>query len=167
MDGTHDLAQVNIMRLRAALDSPELAAFVAGLDPINALADRAPGFVWRLQTASGNSTALRIFEDDALLVNMSTWRSLESLTDYVYRSAHTAIMRRRREFAIPIVEAYVALWWVPRGRQPTVAEAEGRLRHLRQHGPTPFAFGVRTPFPPPDSSVSPLVRDDDVCWNAR
>jgi hypothetical protein len=73
-------------------------------------------------------------------------------------------MRRRREFAIPIVEAYVALWWVPRGHQPTVAEAEERLRHLRAHGPTAFAFGVRTPFPPPGASVTPSPRDDDSCW---
>ena len=114
MAADHDLAQVNIMRLRAPLDSPQLAAFVAALDPVNALADEAPGFVWRLKTDDGNSTALRIFEDDTLVVNMSTWRSLEAMTDYVYRTAHAAIMRRRREFALPIVEAHVALWWVPR-----------------------------------------------------
>jgi hypothetical protein len=83
------------MRLRAALESPELAAFVAALDPVNALADQAPGFVWRLQTEAGDASALRIFGDDSLLVNMSTWRSLEAMTDYVYRSAHAAIMRRQ------------------------------------------------------------------------
>jgi len=152
------------MRLRAALDSPALAAFVAALDPVNAIAEQAPGFVWRLKAADGNSTSIRIFDDDTLIVNMSTWRSLEMLTDYVYRGAHTAIMRRRREFALPIVEAYVALWWVPRGHVPTIAEAEERLRHLRAHGPTPFAFGVKTPFPPPGASVAPPVRDDDACW---
>jgi hypothetical protein len=163
VDATHDLAQVNIMRLRAALDSPELAPFVAALDPVNALAEQAPGFVWRLQAADGNSTSLRIFDDPTLIVNMSTWRSIDALTDYAYRSAHTEIMRRRREFAIPIVEAYLALWWVPRGHQPTIAEAEERLRHLRVHGPTPFAFGVRTPFPSPGASTAPAVRDDDRC----
>jgi heme-degrading monooxygenase HmoA len=155
MDAPHDLAQVNIMRLRAPLDGPELAAFVAALAPVNAVADGAPGFVWRLQTAAGDSTAMRIFDDDTLLVNMSTWRSLEALTDYVYRSAHKEIMRRRREFAIPMGDAYAALWWVPRGHHPTVAEAEERLQHLRAHGPTPFAFGVRAPFPPPAASVAP------------
>jgi len=158
-----DLAQVNIMRLRAALDSPELAAFVAALDPVNAIAEGAPGFVWRLKAADGNSTSIRVFDDDSLLVNMSTWRSLEALNDYVYRSAHKDIMRRRREFALPIVEAYIALWWVPRGHQPTVAEAEERLRHLRAHGPTPFAFGIRKPFPAPDATDAPTVRDDDAC----
>lgn len=159
----HELAQVNIMRLRAPLDSLELAAFVAALDPINAIADSAPGFIWRLQSEAGNSTALRIFGDDTLIVNMSTWRSLEALTDYVYRSAHTEIMRRRREFAIPIAEAYVALWWVPSGHQPSITEAEDRLRSLRERGPTPFAFSARSPFPAPGESQSANLRNDDGC----
>jgi len=147
--GTHDLAQVNIMRLRASLDSPELAAFVAALDPVNALAEQTPGFIWRLKADDGNSTSIRIFGDDGLIVNMSTWRSLEALTDYAYRSAHSEIMRRRREFAMPIAEPYLALWWVPQGHRPTIAEAEERLLRLRADGPTPFAFGVRSPFAPP------------------
>jgi len=151
MTAPHELAQVNIMRLRAPLDSPELAAFVAALDPVNGLADQAPGFVWRLETEEGNSTALRIFGDDTLLVNMSIWRSLEAMTDYVYRTAHAAIMRRRREFALPIVEAHVALWWVPEGHRPTIAEAEERLAHLRAHGPTSFAFGIKSPFAAPSA----------------
>jgi Domain of unknown function (DUF3291) len=152
MAARQDLAQVNIMRLRAPLDSPELAAFVAALDPVNAAADQAPGFVWRLKTDQGNSTALRIFEDDTLLVNMSTWRSLEAMTDYVYRTGHAAIMRRRREFALPIVEAYLALWWVPGGHRPTIPEAEERLAHLRAHGPTAFAFGLKSPFAAPSAA---------------
>ena len=151
MAAPHDLAQVNVMRLRASLDSPELAAFVAALDPVNALAEQAPGFVWRLKTEEGNSTALRIFEDDTLVVNTSSWRSLEAMTDYVYRTAHAAIMRRRREFALPIIEAQVALWWVPEGHRPTIAEAEQRLTHLRAHGPTPFAFGIKSPFAAPSA----------------
>lgn len=137
------------MRLRAPLDSPELAAFVAALDPVNALAEQAPGFIWRLKADDGNSTSIRIFGDDGLIVNMSTWRSLEALTDYAYRSAHSEIMRRRREFALPIAEPYLALWWVPQGHRPTIAEAEERLLRLRADGPTRFAFGIRSPFPPP------------------
>jgi hypothetical protein len=160
MDADHELAQVNIMRLRATLDSPELGAFVAALDPVNALADQAPGFVWRLETDEGNSTALRIFEDDTLLVNMSTWRSLAAMTDYVYRTAHVEIMRRRREFALPIVDAYVALWWVPGGHRPTIAEAEARLGHLRAHGPTELAFGIKSPFAAPGAATQRLRNED-------
>jgi len=163
MSATYDLAQLNIMRLRAPLDSPALAPFVAALDPVNALAEAAPGFVWRLEAADGNSTSIRIFDDDTLIVNMSAWRSLAELTDYVYRTAHTEIMRRRREFAVAIAEAYLALWWVPRGHAPTIAEAEERLRHLRAHGPSAFAFGIKTAFPPPGDPVAPKARDDDAC----
>jgi len=43
---TWHLAQVNIADPRAPLDSPELAELVANLDPVNALADASPGFVW-------------------------------------------------------------------------------------------------------------------------
>lgn len=160
----HHLAQVNVMRLQAPLESAQLQPFVGALDPVNALADQAPGFVWRLKSEEGDATAFRIFGDDMLLVNMSTWVSLEALADYVYRSGHVEIMRRRREFAIPIAEAYVAMWWVEAGHRPTVREAEARLRHLRTHGPTPFAFGVKSPYPPPSSTVAPAVRDDDTCW---
>jgi hypothetical protein len=148
VDATHDLAQVNVMRLKAPLDSPALAAFVAAIAPVNAIADAAPGFVWRLKNAYDGASPLLLFDGEALLVNMSTWRSLEALTDYVYRTGHADVMRRRREFALPIGEAYVALWWVPRGHEPTVAEAEERLRHLRAHGPSPFAFGIKAPFAP-------------------
>ena len=144
----HHLAQVNVMRLKAPLDSAALAPFVAALDPVNALADAAPGFVWRLKSEQGDATAFRILDDDTLLVNMSTWTSLQALTDYVYRSGHVEIMRRRREFALPIAEAYAALWWVRAGERPTVRQAEARLRHLRANGPTAFAFEIRTPFPP-------------------
>ena len=159
MAAPHDLAQVNIMRLRAPLDSPELAAFVAALDPVNALAEQAPGFVWRLKTEEGNSTALRIFEDDTLVVNMSTWRSLQTMTDYVYRTAHAAIMQRRREFALPMTEASVALWWVPGGHRPTIAEAEERLGRLRAHGPTELAFGIKSPFANVNSATPPPASD--------
>src|SRR5690606_1494344 len=111
MVGYH-VAQLNIGRLRAPLDSPQLAAFVEALEPVNALADRAPGFVWRLQTEEGDATALRPFPDDMMLVNMSVWESVEALADFVYRSAHRDILRRRREFFEPMEEAFTVLWWV-------------------------------------------------------
>jgi hypothetical protein len=141
------LAQVNIARLRAPLDSALLADFVAALDPINALADGSPGFVWRLQTPAGNATALRVFDDDQLIVNLSTWLSLDTLAAFVYQSAHAAVMRKRRRWFHAMPVAFIALWWVPAGHRPTVDEAEERLRHLRANGPSPFAFTFRAPFP--------------------
>lgn len=145
----HHLAQVNVGRLRAPVDAPEIAGFVAMLDPINALADAAAGFVWRLQTEDGNATAVRPDDEDPLIaINLSVWESIESLADFVYRSAHTDVMRRRREW-FERIDVYTTMWWVPAGHRPTVAEAMERLDHLRAHGPTAEAFTFRNPFPAP------------------
>ncbi len=147
-----ELAQVNIGTPVAPLDSEQLAGFVAALEPINALADNAPGFIWRLTDDDGSdATGLRIFGRDDMLLNMSVWRDVESLGDFVFRSMHVEIMRQRRSFFVPMTEVYTALWWVPRGVRPTVSDAEERLLRLREHGPTPLAFTFRTNFPPPDA----------------
>jgi hypothetical protein len=144
----HHLAQVNIARLAAPLDSPQLAGFVAALEPINALADAAAGFVWRLQTDAGDATAIRAFDDDLLLVNLSVWATLDDLARFVYRSAHRDVMVQRRQWFEPAVD-YLALWWIPAGTLPTVDDAKARLERLRRDGPSPAAFTFRTPFPPP------------------
>lgn len=161
------LAQVNVGRLVAPLDSPRLAGFVAALDPVNAVADAAPGFVWRLQTEDGNATAIRAFERDAegadggILINMSVWESVGALGAYVYGAAHVAVLRQRREWFERMKDAYTALWWIPRGHIPAVREAEDRVRHLRAHGPTPYAFTLREHFPPPDSGDTSLLRSPE------
>jgi hypothetical protein len=133
---------------------------VALLDPINAVADEAPGFVWRLQTEDGNATAIRAFGDDRLIVNMSVWESIDHLADFVYRSAHVEVMRRRREW-FERIRLFMTLWWVPAGHLPKVAEAEERLEHLRAHGPTPFAFTFKSRFPSPDADGG-LVLDEEL-----
>ena len=159
------LAQVNIGRLRARVDHPLIADFVAGLDRINALADRTPGFVWRLQTEDGNATAIRPDADDELLaINLSVWESIEALADYVYRSEHVTFMRRRKDWFERFTGAYLALWWIPAGTVPTVAEAMDRIASLERHGPTPTAFTFKHPFGPPGHQ-SPVVDADlrDVC----
>ena len=146
------LAQVNIGRLRAPIDSPVMEGFRNQLDPINALADRSDGFVWRLQTDAGNATDIRPYPDDELMaINMSVWESLEALKQFVYRSAHVAPLRDRGQWFEPIEAPILALWWIPAGHIPTVGEALERLRHLKAHGPTPHAFTFRQPFPPPDA----------------
>ena len=171
-DGHMDqvLAQVNIGRLLALVDSPQLAGFMAELDPVNAVADSAPGFIWRLQTEAGNATAVRAFEWDAagsagVIMNMSVWESVEALAAFVYSDAHRQVLRRRREWFEHMTEAYTALWWIGRGQLPGTADAEERIRHLRSHGPTPRAFTMRVHFPPPGAAESgPRPgRDDWLC----
>jgi heme-degrading monooxygenase HmoA len=144
----HHLAQVNVATVRAPLDSPELAGFVAQLESINALADHSPGFVWRLQTEDGDATAIRPFQDERIMVNLSLWESLEALRTFVYASRHLDVMRRRREW-FHRMDAYLALWWVPAGTIPTVAQAKDRLQLLAGNGPGPDAFTFRVPFPAP------------------
>jgi Domain of unknown function (DUF3291) len=146
-----ELAQLNIARLKAPLESPLLADFVANLDRINALAEASDGFRWRLMTEVGNATSLRPFEDD-VIVNMSVWRDLEALRNYVYQSAHVEIMKRRREWFDRASEAYAVLWWVEAGHRPSSSEAASRLEHLRRHGPSPAAFTFGTAFAPPDTA---------------
>jgi hypothetical protein len=158
------LASLNVGRLRAPLDSPWIADFVAQLEPINRLADRSPGFVWRLQTADGDATALRPFDDDLILVNLAVWESLESLRAFVYSSAHVNVLRQRRDWFERLATAHLVLWWVEPGHIPTVEEALDRLERLRRDGPTPAAFTFRTPFDAAAAGPgSPLV-GAEFCW---
>jgi Domain of unknown function (DUF3291) len=159
--GGQHLAQLNIALPREPLTSPLLAEFVAQLDPVNAAADAAPGFVWRLQTDDGDATGIRGFGDDRLVVNMSVWESLEALRAFVYSNhAHLDVLRRRRAWFERMAEAYLVLWWVPAGHLPDVAEAEERLAVLSALGPSPEAFTFRRHFPPPGSGVPAAVDDD-------
>ncbi|MFE0675594.1 DUF3291 domain-containing protein [Streptomyces sp. NPDC058867] len=162
MTAAFELAQVNIGRLKAPLDSAELKDFVDALDPVNADADAADGFVWRLQSDSGDATDVPVFGDEWLIVNMSVWRDAQALTAYMYMGRHREMLARRREWFERVREAMAALWWVPAGHRPTVAEAEARLLHLRAHGPTPYAFTLRTPFPAQGAEPVALEVPDDL-----
>jgi hypothetical protein len=145
--GPFHLAQLNVAQLLHPLDHPALASFVENLAPVNASADAANGFVWRLQDESGDATGLRPFGED-MIVNLSLWDDLESLRGYVFGNAHSAILRRRREYFVPMDQPHVVVWWVPFGHRPELDEARERLDHLEEHGPTPYAFTLRTAFPP-------------------
>ena len=165
------LAQVNMGRLAAPLDSEQLAAFVDALDPVNASADAAPGFVWRLQTDSGNATEVAGFQFDAVdgaevILNMSVWTGIEPLAAWVFGDLHRQVLRRRREFFQRMTEATLALWWVPAGHVPSVAEAEERLLLLRRVGPSPDAFTFRHTFGPPGDrgSAPPARAESDDGW---
>jgi hypothetical protein len=146
----YHLAELNIGTARGAPDSPDMAGFMAGIVPVNALADAAPGFIWRLQDGDGpGATALRPCGPD-IMVNMSVWADLESLRNFVYRSGpHLDFMRRRRSWFHPMAAAYLVLWWVRAGHIPGLDEALSRLDLLRSDGPGPRAFTFRDPYPPP------------------
>ena len=145
----YQLAQLNIASMLQPLESPGMADFVANLERINALAEASPGFVWRLQDEAGDATAIRPFGEE-VLVNLSLWRDVDALRDYVYKSAHAEVLKRRAEWFARMGEAHMVLWWVPAGHLPSVEEAAARLRLLREQGPSVQAFGFRQTFSPTD-----------------
>lgn len=160
----YQLAQLNIATLLAPLDSPQLKDFVANLDRINALAESSDGFVWRWDESydldggaaangSPRSEPAHPFGDD-VLVNLSVWRDVAALHAFAFRSAHTDVLRRRREWFAKMDQAYMVLWWVPDGHRPSVNEAAERLASLRELGPSPDAFTFRDAFPSPFGAVS-------------
>jgi hypothetical protein len=146
------IAQINIGTTLHPLDDPRIAGFVAQLDAVNALADASPGFVWRLQSASGNATDIKVSDDPNFIVNMSVWATIEALFDFVYKTAHRPVMVQRRQWFVPPTGAYMALWWVPAGTVPTVAEGLARIAELDANGPSPRAFTFKAKFPPPDAA---------------
>jgi hypothetical protein len=150
----HHLAQVNIARMKGALEDPVMASFVARLAEINALADRSAGFVWRLQNTAGNATYLRPYDDNRILFNLSVWTSIESLRAYTYKTAHAELLRDRKDWFDRIEGMSFALWWVPQGHIPGVDEAKKRLAHLDEHGPSQFAFTFKMTFAPDDEYIA-------------
>ncbi|MDX5372578.1 MAG: DUF3291 domain-containing protein [Pseudomonadaceae bacterium] len=144
----YHLAQLNIASMKEPLESPGMADFVNNLERINALAEASPGYVWRLQDEAGDATAIRPFGEE-VLVNLSVWVDVQSLSDYVYKSAHTEMFKRRREWFAKVEQAHMVLWWVPAGHRPGVEEAVERLAHLREHGASAHAFSFRQAFAAP------------------
>lgn len=144
------VAQYNIAWMKTPLDDPAMADFHANLDPINKLGEVTPGFVWRHKGDEGNSTGTRVRGDDRILINFTVWENVEALFEYAFHSGHVEVYRRRREWFDHLEEPFAVLWWIPAGHEPTVEEAEQRLRHLAAHGPSPHAFTFKQRFPAPE-----------------
>ena len=157
------LAQLNVGRLRVPMDDPRIDDFRENLDPVNALAEGSPGFVWRLQDHSGNATGIKPYGDDLEIVNLTVWESVEALADFTYRSGHVEFLRRRREFFEAATQPILCLWWIPEGTTPSVEDAIARLDHLRAHGPTPTAFTFSSRFEPDGTASAGEARRRDTC----
>ena len=145
----YHLAQINIARLIAPLDDPKIAEFVAQLEPVNRLADHSRGFVWRLQSESGNATDIAYGDDPFIIVNMSVWESIEALGNYAYKSDHARVFRDRAKWFEKLDKPSYCLWWIRAGHIPTVAEGRERLEHYQKHGATPYSFWFSRCFPEP------------------
>ncbi|MEO5892365.1 MAG: DUF3291 domain-containing protein [Ferruginibacter sp.] len=154
------LAQVNIAKMLAPIDSPVMADFVANLDRINALAEISAGFVWRLKEENNNATSIKVFNDDFIIVNMSVWEDAEALYQFVYKSNHVEIFKRRKEWFEKMTEMHMAIWYVPEAHLPTVEMAVARLEYLRNKGETPFAFSFKRKFTVEEAAMHPVIQDD-------
>lgn len=142
----YHLAQINIAKAKGSMDSKVMKGFVDRLDEINSLAEKSPGFVWRLQTEKGDATSIQAFDDSTLIVNMSVWEDIETLKEFVYKSLHVELIRDRDAWFNKITNAHQALWWVPVGHIPSVEEGKEKLNLLQLKGPSKEAFTFSKPF---------------------
>lgn len=146
------LAQLNIAKSKYPLDSPELKEFVDNLDPINQLAEQSEGFIWRLQDDNGDAISFQAFPDPNIIVNMSTWSSIDALKNFMFRTHHRDFLRRKTQwFENMPLDNYV-LWWVAQGSTPTIEEGIARLNYLRENADTPYAFSFKSNFSAAEAS---------------
>lgn len=144
------LAQVNIAEMKAPINDPIMEDFVNNLDRINALAEQSKGFVWRLKGDENNATAIRVFDYDFLIINMSVWKDIDTLFDFTYNTAHVEILKRKKEWFHHMKQMHMACWYVEKEHYPTPDEAKERLNHIRKHGETPYAFSFKSRFSIPE-----------------
>jgi hypothetical protein len=152
------LAQLNIAAAKFETDQPEMAGFTSRIDVINALADRAPGFVWRLVDDGPEDGALSLRMEGhgpMTLVNMSLWDSVEALYAFVYQTAHAKVMRGKDDWFEPMPKTHMVLWWVKEGHIPNLDEAREKLDMIRANGPSPEAFSFALPFDECGQPMSP------------
>ena len=147
---SYHLVQSNVAQMLGPIEDPVMAGFVERLEPLNALADASPGFVWRYQTDEGDATEVRVFNDELILFNMSVWESVEALENFVYRSNHVEALQKKAEWFERASRATLALWWIEVGHVPSVEEAKDRFDVLWREGPSAEAFTFRDRFPAPD-----------------
>ena len=137
----HCLAELNIATSVADVDNPAMAGFINALDVVNAIAERSPGFVWRLKDESGNAIGFKRAGDPREIYNLSVWERAQDLEFYIWKTVHRRFMNQRHRWFHPASAPYFVLWWVPQGERPTLDGALVRPKHLREQGPSAFAFG--------------------------
>lgn len=145
----YHLAQINIARAKAPLDSPVMHGFTSRIDAVNALAESRDGFIWRLQTEAGDATSLRVFPDPHIIVNLSVWRDVESLKAFVFSGEHLQLLQNKKVWFDKLATPSLALWWVPAGHQPSLEEAQQALQDIAEFGSSPRAFSIAQSMPQP------------------
>ena len=151
----YQIAQINVSRMVGVnINDPIMQEFVDNLDNVNALAERSPGFIWRLKDESNNASSFDPFNDEQVIINISVWEDVRSLEHFTYKTFHTDFLKRRKEWFNRYGKAHFALWWIKEGKFPTIEEAVERLAYLQQNGTTAYAFSFRDQFGKPDDLES-------------
>ena len=133
------LAELNIGKFKYPVSDPRMAGFMDNLDRVNAIAERSPGFVWRLKGDNNNATDFRVGEDMA--VNLSVWADAKSLEDYVFKTVHAQFYRNKAAWFDLMEKPHMVMWWVAEGHQPTLDEAYARLVKFQAEGASCDVFG--------------------------
>jgi len=141
------IAQLNIADAKADPTSRLMQGFYERIDEINALAETSKGFIWRYEDTEPNA-AQRIFNNSALVINMSVWQDIESLKHFVYQTAHKELIKGKKDWFKKMPEMHQVMWWIKAGHTPNLTEAKQKLDLVRERGPTPEAFYFSKPFEP-------------------
>ena len=133
------LAELNIGKFKYPTTDSRMAGFMDNLDRVNAIAERSPGFVWRLKGDNNNATDFRVGDDMA--VNLSVWETPEALQHYVFKTVHVQFYTNRAEWFGLMEKPHMVFWWVQKGHRPTLDEAYARLQDFEKNGSSDRAFG--------------------------
>jgi len=140
MTGYH-VAELNVARLKHDIDDPRIADFVRNLNRVNAAAERSEGFVWRLKDEAGSSVAMTGATDPMVIPNLSVWRDVPSLENFVFKTVHKRFYERRADWFEVMDKMHFVMWPVAVGHEPTLDEAWQRLEQLNADGSGDQAFG--------------------------
>jgi len=147
------IAEINIAKMKGVdINDPIMKEFVENLDAVNQIAEKSEGFVWRLKDENNNATSLNPYNDETIIINVSVWKSIETLENFMYRTFHSDFLKRRKEWFLTYGSAHTAMWWIPEGHIPTMQEAVDKLSFLQTNGPSPNSFDFRHKFPAPSVS---------------
>ncbi len=147
------IAEINIAKMKGVdINDPIMKEFVENLDAVNQIAEKSEGFVWRLKDENNNATILNPYNDETIIINVSVWKSIETLENFMYRTFHSDFLKRRKEWFLTYGSAHTAMWWIPEGHIPTMQEAVDKLSFLQTNGPSPNSFDFRHKFPAPSVS---------------
>lgn len=138
------LAHINIGLLKAPIHDPMIADFADNLDKINAIAEAAPGFIWRLKDDENNATSFNPYNNELMIVNISVWTDLEALKAYAYHTDHMTFFQRRYEWFKSLDKPHMCLWWTDHNHMPDANEGKKRLDHLWDNGSTQYAFDFKS-----------------------